>query len=156
MAPHPARPTRPARPRSRAVAALALAAFLAGGTGCSVLEDTAHPDGTTRAAEKLPADQDRARSKANAREFRAWAAAHGTGAQKSAAARVDRVIGTWDAQAGNAYVSTDIGGGRTPVADPQGTADAIAEAFASWKDSAAGLVSVYDVYGNAVVTNHRF
>ncbi|MGW4494097.1 hypothetical protein [Streptomyces sp. NPDC004376] len=38
----------------------------------------------------------------------------------------------------------------------QGAADAIAEAFASWKDSTAGFVSVYDVYGNAVVTNHRF
>ncbi|MEU9402212.1 hypothetical protein [Streptomyces sp. NPDC048242] len=156
MTPRPARPTRPARPHSRTVAVVALGAFLAGGTGCSVLEDTARPDGTTRAAEKLPADRDRARSKANAREFRAWTAAHGTEAQKAAAARVDRVIGTWDAHTGNAYVSTDIGGGRTPVADPQGAADAIAEAFSSWKDSAAGFVSVYDVYGHAVVTNHRF
>ncbi|MFJ6543596.1 hypothetical protein ACIQMP_23515 [Streptomyces sp. NPDC091385] len=148
---------RPARPRSRALAALALTAFLVGGgTGCSALEDTARPDGTTRAAERLPADQDRTRSKANAREFRTWTAAHGTDAQKSAAARVDRIVGTWDAHAGNAYVATDIGGGRTPVADPQGAADAIAEAFASWKDSTAGFVSVYDVYGNAVVTNHRF
>ncbi|MGV9339704.1 hypothetical protein [Streptomyces sp. NPDC003688] len=151
------RPVRPARLRSRAVAALALAAFLAGGgTGCSVLEDTARPDGTTRAAAELPADRDRARSTENARAFRAWTETHGTEAQKAAAARVDRVIGTWDAHAGNAYVSTDIGGGRTPVADPQGAADAIAEAFSSWKDSAAGFVSVYDVYGHAVVTNHRF
>ncbi|MFJ3229585.1 hypothetical protein [Streptomyces sp. NPDC086787] len=136
------------------VAALALGTLLAAGTAACT-ESTAKADGTG-VTEKLPADTDKARSKQNAQEFRSWVKEHGTPQQKDAAALVERIIGEWDTKTGNAYISTDINGGESSMADPQSTAAAIAKAFDSWKDSKEGHASVYDVYGNAVVTDYEF
>ncbi|MFS4092866.1 hypothetical protein [Streptomyces sp. AF1A] len=136
-------------------ALLALGAVLIAGTaGCST-EEAAKPD-KVGVVEKLPTDTDKARSKQNAAEFRSWVEKHGTAEQKTAAPRVDRIIGEWNDQTGNAYISTDINGDKTPVKDAQATATAIAKAFASWKDSKEGYASVYDVFGNAVLTNYKF
>ncbi|WP_330457983.1 hypothetical protein OIB37_14400 [Streptomyces sp. NBC_00820] len=136
-------------------AVLALGAVLAAGTTACSVKDTAKPD-KIGVVEKLPVDTDKAQSKKNAREFRSWVEKNGTAQQKAAAARVDRIIGEWNEQTGNAYISTDINGGKTQVTDPQAAAGAIVKAFASWKDSKQGYASVYDVFGNAMVTNYQF
>ncbi|QEU97550.1 hypothetical protein CP970_25000 [Streptomyces kanamyceticus] len=137
-------------------AAVALGACVAIGLtgGCEWTDTTAQ--GTATEQETLPPDTDKARSKEQADDFRAWVDAHGTKEQKKAASRVRRVIGEWDDKTGNAYVSTDINGGTTPVKDPMATARALAAAFDDWKDSKEGYVSVYDVFGNALVTNETF
>jgi hypothetical protein len=134
---------------------LALGAVLAGTVvGCSTKE-AAKPD-AVGVVDKLPDDTDKAQSKKNAAEFRSWVKTHGTAEQKAAAPRVDRILGEWNDETGNAYIATDINGGKTPVADPQAAATAIAQAFASWKDSKQGYESVYDVFGNALLTNQKF
>jgi hypothetical protein len=139
----------------RIAAVFALGAVLAAGTAACSTESTAKPD-KIGVVEKLPDDTDKAQSKQNAAEFRSWVEEHGTAEEKSAVTRVDRILGEWNEQTGNAYISTDINGGKTQVADPQAAATAIAKAFASWKDSKEGYASVYDVYGNAVITNYKF
>lgn len=108
------------------------------------------------AAETLPTDTDKKQSKKQAEDFRSWVKEHGTTQEKAAVVRVDRIIGEWNEHTGNAYVATDINGGKTEVKDPQAAADAIVKAFGGWKDSDQGYVSVYDVFGNAMVTNHKF
>ncbi|TGN77560.1 hypothetical protein E5082_26240 [Streptomyces griseoluteus] len=139
----------------RITAVLALGAVIAAGTAACSTEKTAEPD-AIGVVEKLPDDTDKAQSKKNAQEFRSWVEEHGTAQQKSAAGRVDRILGEWNDKTGNAYIATDINGGKKPAADPQGAATAIAKAFASWKDSDQGYASVYDVYGNAMLTNYKF
>ncbi|MFI9343280.1 hypothetical protein ACIG0D_18720 [Streptomyces sp. NPDC052773] len=136
-------------------AALALGAVLLAGTAACSTEKAAEPD-KIGVVEKLPEDTNEAQSKKNAQEFRSWVAEHGTAQQKQAAGRVDRILGEWNEHTGNAYISTDINGGKTPVKDPRAAAAAIADAFAEWKDSEQGYASVYDVFGNAVLTNQRF
>lgn len=137
-------------------AALTLGACLAIGltSGCEWTDTTAQ--GTPAVKENLPADADKAQSKKHAHDFRTWVDAHGTQEQKEAASRVQRIIGEWDDKTGNAYISTDINGGTKPVKDSMATARALVAAFDSWKDSKQGYVSVYDVFGNALVTNHTF
>ncbi|WP_240926254.1 hypothetical protein [Streptomyces sp. JB150] len=139
---------------ARCALALSAAVLLAGTAACST-EQTATPD-KIGVVEKLPEDTNEAQWKKNAREFRSWVAKHGDERQKRAAGRVDRILGEWNEHNGNAYISTDINGGKTPVKDPRAAAAAIADAFAAWKDSEQGYASVYDVYGNAVLTNQRF
>ncbi|WP_063741767.1 hypothetical protein [Streptomyces zinciresistens] len=130
------------------------AVLIVGAAGCST-DSAAKPD-KIGVAEKLPADTNEAQSRKNAREFRAWINENGTAVQKGAVGRVQRIIGEWNAKTGNAYVSTDINGGKTPVKDPQAAADAVVKAFAEWKDSDQGFVSVYDVFGNAMIANYKF
>ncbi|MGW2226892.1 hypothetical protein [Streptomyces formicae] len=144
------------RTRSNRSAALVLGACLAVGltSGCEWTDTTAQ--GTPSEQEKLPTDADEKQSKKHADDFRAWVDAHGTQEQKKAASRVRRVIGEWDDKTGNAYISTDINGGTKPVKDPMATARALATAFDDWKDAKEGYVSVYDVYGNALVMNEAF
>ncbi|MFH9426065.1 hypothetical protein [Streptomyces sp. NPDC017529] len=143
--------TRPTRP-----VLLTLGACLAIGltSGCEWTDTTAH--GTPVAQETLPADNDKAQSKKHARDFRAWIGSHGTPDQKEAASRVQSIIGEWDDKTGNAYISTDINGGTKPVKDAMATARSLATAFDDWKDAKEGYVSVYDVFGNALVTNSSF
>nr|WP_223189574.1 hypothetical protein [Streptomyces sp. TRM68416] len=128
--------------------------MLAGASACSI-ESAAKAD-QIGVAEKLPADPDQGKSEENAREFRSWVDAHGTAQQKDAVGRVQRIIGEWDEKTGNAYISTDINGGKTQVKDPQAAATAIVEAFGDWKDSEQGYASLYDVFGNAMITNYKF
>ncbi|GLW49765.1 hypothetical protein Stsp02_54260 [Streptomyces sp. NBRC 14336] len=136
------------------------AAFLALGAvllfGTAACTDSAPEADAVGVVEKLPEDTDSAQSEKNAAEFRAWAEKNGNAEEKDAVGRVQRILGEWDSKTGNAYVSTDINGGKSEVKDPQGAANTIAEAFAEWKDSDQGYVSVYDVFGNAMITNHKF
>ncbi|MBB5934203.1 hypothetical protein [Streptomyces zagrosensis] len=134
----------------------ALATLLAIGlaTGCSWVETT--PESNSDFQERLPADPDKARSKKNALDFRAWVSAHGTPPQREAATHVQRIIGEWDAQTGRAYISTDINGGIKPVEDSMAAAMALAAAFDHWKTSKQSSVSVYDVMGNALIANYEF
>lgn len=136
-------------------AVLTLGAVLMAGTAACSTDSAAEPD-KIGVVEKLPADTDEAQSKKNAQEFRSWIDEHGTAQQKDAAGRVQRIIGEWNEKTGNAYISTDINGGKTQVEDPQAAATAIVKAFAGWKDSDQGYASVYDVFGNAMVTNYKF
>ncbi|WP_156724689.1 hypothetical protein [Streptomyces apocyni] len=123
--------------------------------GCALIETV--PEGESADRSTLPSDPDKSRSKKQAADFRTWVSTHGTDEQKEAATRVQRVIGEWDAKTGNAYVSTDINGGPTPVEDGMAAAAAVASAFDDWKDpEQGGSVSVYDVFGNALVVNHKF
>ncbi|MFJ8538852.1 hypothetical protein [Streptomyces sp. NPDC093591] len=136
-------------------AVLTLGAALIAGTAACRAEDTAKPD-QVGVVEQLPTDTDKTQSKKKAQEFRSWVEKHGSAQQKDAAGRVSRIIGEWNEQTGDAYISTDINGGKTQVENPQSAATAIVEAFADWKDSDEGYASVYDVFGNAMITNYRF
>ncbi|MEV5463865.1 hypothetical protein [Streptomyces sp. NPDC002788] len=136
-------------------AVLALGAVLITGTAACSTESSAKAD-EIGVVEKLPTDPDKAKSKENAQQFRSWVNALGTAQEKDAVGRVQRIIGEWNEKTGNAYISTDINGGKTQVEDPQAAAAAIVEAFADWKDSNQGYASVYDVFGNAMITNHKF
>ena len=143
------------KPTPHTAALIGLCAVLfAGATACST-ETTAQPDkmGTV---ETLPPDPDKARSKKQAVEFRAWVKEHGTEEQQAAVVRVQRIIGEWDEHTGTAYISTDINGGRTPVRDPQPAAAAIVKAFDGWKDSDQGHAAVFDVFGNVLVGHQKF
>ncbi|GAA2639596.1 hypothetical protein [Streptomyces vastus] len=143
------------KPTPHTAAVLALCAALFGGATACTAEDTAKAD-KVGVAETLPTDTDKKQSKKQAEDFRSWVKEHGTTQQKAAVLRVDRIIGEWNEHTGNAYISTDINGGKTEVKDPQAAVDAIVKAFSGWKDSDQGYVSVYDVFGNAMVTNQQF
>ncbi|WP_225994433.1 hypothetical protein [Streptomyces sp. SS1-1] len=138
-----------------AAALLVLGAVLLSGTTACTSGDAAPPG---EAQGVLPDDPDQARSRHNAQELRAWVARHGDARQREAIGRVQRIIRV--GEKGDAYVSTDINGGRTPVRDPLRdpleAADAVAEAFAAWKDADRGRVSVYDVFGNAMIADREF
>jgi hypothetical protein len=136
-------------------AVLTLGAVLIAGTAACSTDSAAKPD-KIGVVEKLPADPNEAKSKKNAQEFRSWVTAHGTAQEKEAVGRVQRIIGEWNEKTGNVYLSTDIEGGKTQVEDPQAAAAAIVKAFGDWKDSDQGYASVYDVFGNAMITNHKF
>ncbi|MFF8938461.1 hypothetical protein ACF08O_27845 [Streptomyces paradoxus] len=138
-----------------AAAVLTLGAVLIAGTAACSTESAAKPD-KIGVVEKLPSDPNEAKSKENAQEFRSWVEAHGTAQEKEAVGRVQRVIGEWNEKTGNVYLSTDIEGGKTQVKDPQAAATAIVKAFGDWKDSDQGYASVYDVFGNAMITNYKF
>ncbi|MEU0738137.1 hypothetical protein [Streptomyces sp. NPDC006134] len=136
-------------------AVLALGAVLMAGISACSTESSAEAD-KIGVVEKLPTDPDQAKSKENAQEFRSWVNVHGTAQEKDAVGRVQRIIGEWNEKTGNAYISTDINGGKTQVEGPQAAATAIAKAFGDWKDSEQGYASVYDVFGNAMITNYKF
>ncbi|MFE7892674.1 hypothetical protein [Streptomyces sp. NPDC057412] len=137
-------------PRTAAALLVLGAVLLSGTTACT--SGDASPSGEAQGV--LPADPDQARSRKNADELRAWVARHGDARQREAVGRVQRIIRAGGK--GDAYVSTDINGGRTPVRDPLEAADAVAEAFAAWKDADRGRVSVYDVFGNAMIADREF
>ncbi|MFI8297146.1 hypothetical protein ACIGCZ_14500 [Streptomyces nigra] len=135
----------------RTAALLMLGAALLAGAGACTAEDDARPAG-----ERMPADPDQAQSRKNAEELRDWVRRHGDARQKEAVGRVRRIIRAGDGESGDAYVSTDINGGTTPVRDPLATAGAVAEAFAAWKGAEQGRVAVYDVFGNPMITARAF
>ncbi|MDI9832212.1 hypothetical protein [Streptomyces sp. KAU_LT] len=137
-------------PRTAAALLVLGAVLLSGTTACT--SGDAAPRGEAQGV--LPDDPDQVRSRHNAQELRAWVARHGDARQREAVGRVQRIIRA--GEKGDAYVSTDINGGRTPVRDPLEAADAVAEAFAAWKDADRGRVSVYDVFGNAMIADREF
>ncbi|MEV7090662.1 hypothetical protein AB0O07_33165 [Streptomyces sp. NPDC093085] len=143
------------KPTPRTAAVLALGAVLIAGISACSIETSAKAD-KIGVVEKLPEDLDQAKSKENAQEFRSWVDAHGSAQEKDAVGRVQRIIGEWNKRTGNAYISTDISAGKTQEKDPQAAASAIAKAFGDWQNSDQGYASVYDVSGNAMITNYKF
>lgn len=140
----------------KTTSALLGAAIIASlGTGCSFQDTVAEPD-SAGVATKLPEDTDKAKSVKQAEEFKAWLDKHGSGSQKDAGGRVQKIIGEWDDKTGTAFISTDINGGTTPVKDGMATAEAIAIAFNAYAETEQGRVSIYDVFGNALITNAKF
>ncbi|MEV3872431.1 hypothetical protein [Streptomyces sp. NPDC049906] len=147
--------TRHSRSASVALTALLVAGLTLGCEPSAGESDaTPEPQVTGLAEPKLPEDVDEARSTRAAKEFRSWVAAEGTARQQEAAARVDRVLGDWEGESAEAYLSTDLGGGDGSVRDPMGAAKALVAAFDGWKDAPNGMegtVSVHDVNGTALV-----
>jgi hypothetical protein len=131
---------------------LGIAATAALLTGCSLHGDSVGPDPTGVATE-LPEDTNQAKSSQQAQEFRSWVDKHGTASQQKAAARVQKIIGEWDAKSGTAFISTDINGGPTQVKDPMSTAEAIVKTFTAYIQSQEIRVSLYDVFGQVLTGN---
>jgi uncharacterized iron-regulated membrane protein len=110
---------------------------------------------TDKAAEKpatkpaAPAKKEKPapKPKTQADEFKAFINAHGTAAEKAAAKHITKVQG---ADSSNdlldaADVYTDYSGGM--MGPHQGEGKLLASAFADWRDSKNGLVTIYDKAG---------
>ncbi|MFE6153906.1 hypothetical protein [Streptomyces sp. NPDC057889] len=99
---------------------------------------------------------DKGASKASqAEQFKAFVAKNGTPKEKDAVAHVLKVQGA-DQQndiLDSADVYTDFTGGL--MGKGSGPSKLIASAFADWKDSKNGLVTVYDADGE-IITNGNF
>ncbi|MCX5082219.1 hypothetical protein [Streptomyces sp. NBC_00401] len=99
---------------------------------------------------------DKGTSKASqAEQFKAFVAKNGTPKEKAAVTHVLKVQGA-DQQndiLDSADVYTDFTGGL--MGEGSGPSKLIASAFADWKDSKNGLVTVYDADGE-VITNGNF
>ncbi|MFE6754299.1 hypothetical protein ACFVDQ_11905 [Streptomyces sp. NPDC057684] len=99
---------------------------------------------------------DKGASKASqAEQFKAFVAKNGTPKEKAAVAHVLKVQGA-DQQndiLDSADVYTDFTGGL--MGEGSGPSKLIASAFADWKDSKNGLVTVYDADGE-IITNGNF
>ncbi|GAA1245259.1 MULTISPECIES: hypothetical protein [Streptomyces] len=99
---------------------------------------------------------DKGASKASqAEQFKAFVAKNGTPKEKDAVAHVLKVQGA-DQQndiLDSADVYTDFTGGL--MGEGSGPSKLIASAFADWKDSKNGLVTVYDADGE-IITNGNF
>ncbi|RFC73881.1 hypothetical protein [Streptomyces sp. AcE210] len=90
-----------------------------------------------------------------AEQFKAFVAKNGTPKEKAAVAHVLKVQGA-DQQndiLDSADVYTDFTGGL--MGEGSGPSKLIASAFADWKDSKNGLVTVYDADGE-IITNGNF
>lgn len=103
-----------------------------------------------------PTCGDKGTSKASqAEQFKAFVAKNGTPKEKAAVAHVLKVQGA-DQQndiLDSADVYTDFTGGL--MGEGSGPSKLIASAFADWKDSKNGLVTVYDADGE-IITNGNF
>ncbi|MFB7714463.1 hypothetical protein [Streptomyces sp. NPDC056105] len=99
---------------------------------------------------------DKGKAKASqAEQFKAFVAKNGTPKEKAAVTHVLKVQGA-DQQndiLDSADVYTDFTGGL--MGEGSGPSKLIASAFADWKDSKNGLVTVYDADGE-VITNGNF
>ncbi|MEU8481800.1 hypothetical protein [Streptomyces sp. NPDC048641] len=99
---------------------------------------------------------DKGASKASqAEQFKAFVAKNGTPKEKDAVAHVLKIQGA-DQQndiLDSADVYTDFTGGL--MGEGSGPSKLIASAFADWKDSKNGLVTVYDADGE-IITNGNF
>lgn len=103
-----------------------------------------------------PTAGDKGTSKASqAEQFKAFVAKNGTPKEKAAVSHVLKVQGA-DQQndiLDSADVYTDFTGGL--MGEGSGPSKLIASAFADWKDSKNGLVTVYDADGE-IITNGNF
>jgi len=103
------------------------------------------PDAPAKEATEKPAPKKKELTQAD--EFKAFIAEHGTPAEKAAAKHIVKVQGA-DSDNGildAADVYTDYAGGL--MGPHQGDGKLLASAFADWKDSDNGLVTVYDKDG---------
>ncbi|MEU9014280.1 hypothetical protein AB0D12_31825 [Streptomyces sp. NPDC048479] len=88
-------------------------------------------------------------------QFKAFVSKNGTGAEKAAVAHVTKVQGADEHNgiADTADIYTDFAGGL--VGPHQGEGKLLASAFADWKTSENGLVTVYDKDGQ-ILSNGQF
>ncbi|MFD5899125.1 hypothetical protein [Streptomyces sp. NPDC060366] len=154
-----------ARHKVLTVIGAVVAVFIIGGIASGGGEDTGSNTATAapdKAADAKPAD-DAAKEKpadkpkkelSQAEEFKAFVAKNGTGPEKAAAKHVTKVQGA-DKQndfLDAADVYTDYKGGI--MSPNQGDAKLLASAFADWKDSENGLVTVYDAAGELMANGN--
>ncbi|WP_327329369.1 MULTISPECIES: hypothetical protein [unclassified Streptomyces] len=122
------------------------------GTAATAPQKQASAD-AVEAADDKPAEEKRKLSQAD--RFKAFVAENGTAAEKAAAEHVTKVQGA-DGSNGildAADVYTDFTGGMT--GPHQGEGKLLASAFADWKDSENGLVTVYDE-GGEILSNGNY
>lgn len=105
-----------------------------------------------KVAEKKPAP---AKELSQADQFKAFVAKSGTSAEKAAVKHVTKVQGADEQNdiADMAEIYTDFSGGL--IGPHQGEGKLIASAFADWKTSENGLVTVYDKDGE-LLSNGNF
>ncbi|RVU18603.1 hypothetical protein EOT10_31790 [Streptomyces antnestii] len=98
---------------------------------------------------------DSANKGTQAQQFKAFVAKNGTPKEKDAVSHITKIQGADEQNdiLDSADVYTDFTGGL--MGKGAGPAKLIASAFADWKDSKNGLVSVYDADGE-IITNGNF
>lgn len=113
--------------------------------------------GTKRdgASDAKPADDKGAEKASQAERFKAFVQKNGTASEKEAVSHVTKVQGADEQNdiLDTADVYTDFTGGLT--GEGTGPAKLIASAFADWKQSENGLVTVYDADGE-LLGNGKF
>lgn len=126
-----------------------------GGTSAAADKNAGDKAGKADDAAKSDAGDKGASKASQAEQFKAFVAKNGTPKEKDAVAHVLKVQGA-DQQndiLDSADVYTDFTGGLT--GEGSGPSKLIASAFADWKDSKNGLVTVYDADGE-IITNGNF
>ncbi|GAA2590073.1 MULTISPECIES: hypothetical protein [Streptomyces] len=107
------------------------------------------------ASEAKPAEDKAAEKGSQADRFKAFVQKNGTATEKQAVSHVTKVQGAEEQNdiLDTADVYTDFTGGI--MGEGTGSAKLIASAFADWKDSDNGLVTVYDAEGE-ILGNGEF
>ncbi|MFE2051241.1 hypothetical protein [Streptomyces sp. NPDC059459] len=110
----------------------------------------AKADGEAKAdgkADAKPAEDKAVEKASQAEQFKAFVGKNGTAAEKDAVSHVTKVQGAEEQNdvLDSADVYTDFTGGI--MGEGTGPANLIASAFADWKQSENGLVTVYDADG---------
>ncbi|MGX1671605.1 hypothetical protein [Streptomyces sp. NPDC055400] len=126
-----------------------------GGTSAAADKNAGDKAGKADDAAKSDAGDKGASKASQAEQFKAFVAKNGTPKEKDAVAHVLKVQGA-DQQndiLDSADVYTDFTGGL--AGEGSGPSKLIASAFADWKDSKNGLVTVYDADGE-IITNGNF
>ncbi|MFH8735965.1 hypothetical protein [Streptomyces sp. NPDC017964] len=126
-----------------------------GGTSAAAGKNAGDKAGNADDGAKSDAGDKGASKASQAEQFKAFVAKNGTPKEKDAVAHVLKVQGA-DQQndiLDSADVYTDFTGGLT--GEGSGPSKLIASAFADWKDSKNGLVTVYDADGE-IITNGNF
>jgi hypothetical protein len=126
-----------------------------GGTSAAADKNAGDKAGKADDAAKSDAGDKGASKASQAEQFKAFVAKNGTPKEKAAVAHVLKVQGA-DRQndiLDSADVYTDFTGGL--AGEGSGPSKLIASAFADWKDSKNGLVTVYDADGE-IITNGNF
>jgi hypothetical protein len=139
-----------------------ISSIAGGGSSDSGSTDTASKPTPAASKQDAKADgkpteeaQPAGKSKSQADQFKDYVAEHGTPTEKTAVQHVTKVQGA-DKQndiLDAAEVYTDYSGGMLGSHASDGKL--IASAFADWKDSANGLVTVYDAKGE-ILSNGNF
>ncbi|MFF1686339.1 MULTISPECIES: hypothetical protein [unclassified Streptomyces] len=126
-----------------------------GGTSAAADKDAGGSAGKADDAAKSDSGDKGASKASQAEQFKAFVAKNGTPKEKDAVAHVLKIQGA-DQQndiLDSADVYTDFTGGL--MGEGSGPSKLIASAFADWKDSKNGLVTVYDADGE-IITNGNF
>ncbi|UGY92767.1 hypothetical protein [Streptomyces gobiensis] len=137
--------------RTATITGAALAAALLLATpGCAPLWPQQDDGLPSMPSESLPEDPDPKQSAAQAEDFRAYIARHGTGSRREAVQHVQKIFGSWADSAGRAFIVTDL-----PPGDQQ-PAELIIGAYTDWRlslDPGPGLIGVYGKTGHLTATN---